>query len=77
MVHRFYLKYDHGNWLPRRRPFLLKTLETIQDKIPASNVFYFDRASPSALELARNLKKQGSIIFLDPSLYRLMNLCCI
>jgi len=65
-THRFFLKCDHGNWLPCRRPYLLKSLETIQDKIPKSNVFYFDRASPSTLELARNLKKQGSIIFFEP-----------
>ena len=64
--HRFYSKCDHGNWLPNRKPFLLKTLATIQDKIPQSNLFYFDRASPSALELAQNLKNQGSIIFFEP-----------
>ena len=64
--HRFYTKCDHGNWLPNRKPFLLKTLATIQNQIPKSNVFYFDRASPSALELAQNLKKQGSIIFFEP-----------
>jgi len=64
--HRFYTKCEHKKWLPNRKPFLLKTLATIQDKIPKSNVFYFDRASPSALELAQNLKKQGSIIFFEP-----------
>src|SRR5574337_794923 len=43
--HRFYLKCEHGNWLPQRKPFLLKSLEVIQNKFPQSNVFYFDRAS--------------------------------
>jgi len=64
--HRFYIKCDHGNWLPRRRPYLLKALEHIQDKLPKSNVFYFDRASPSALQLAKILKKQNTIIFFEP-----------
>jgi fructokinase len=64
--HRFYLKCDHGNWLPHRKPFLLKSLETIQNKFPKSNVFYFDRASPSAFETAKLLKKQDTIIFFEP-----------
>lgn len=64
--HRFYIKCDHGNWLPRRRPFLLKVLEQIQDKLPRSNVFYFDRASPSALKLAKTLKEKNTIIFFEP-----------
>lgn len=64
--HKFYMKCDHGNWLPSRKPFLLKSLEHIQNQIPNSNIFYFDRASPSALELAQNLKKQGTIIIFEP-----------
>ena len=64
--HRFYTKCEHGKWLPNRKAFLLRSLETIQDKIPKSNVFYFDRATPSAFELAKNLKKQGSIVFFEP-----------
>ncbi len=64
--HRFYLKCDHGNWLPHRKTFLLKSLETIQNNFPQSNVFYFDRASPSALEIAKIMKKQNAIIFFEP-----------
>ena len=64
--HRFYLKCAHGSWLPRRRPFLLKSLESIQDKMPKSDVFYFDRASPSALKTAKILKKQGAVIVFEP-----------
>lgn len=65
-THKFHLKCNHGNWLPRRRSYLLKNLETIQNKIPQSNIFYFDRASPSTLELAKSLKKKNSIIFFEP-----------
>jgi len=64
--HRFYIKCDHRNWLPRRRSYLLKVLEQIQDKLPKSNVFYFDRASPSALQLAKTLKEKNTIIFFEP-----------
>ena len=64
--HRFYTKCEHKNWLPSRKPFLLKSLENIQDKLPNSNVFYFDRASPSALVLAKTLKEQGAIIYFEP-----------
>jgi len=64
--HRFYITCEHGNWLPRRKPYLLKALEQIQDKLPRSNVFYFDRASPSALQLAKILKAKNTIIFFEP-----------
>ncbi len=64
--HRFYLKCDHGNWLPHRKSFLLKSLQNIQHKLPQANVFYFDRANPSALETAKILKKQKAIIFFEP-----------
>jgi fructokinase len=64
--HRFYFKCEHGNWLPQRKPYLLKSVETIQNKLPVPNVFYFDRSTPSALELAKNFKKQNAIIFFEP-----------
>lgn len=64
--HRFYLKCEHGNWLPSRKSFLLKSLESIQDKIPIADVMYFDRATPSAYELARRLKQNNTIIFFEP-----------
>ena len=64
--HRFYLKCEHGNWLPRAKSFLLKSFENIQNEIPESNVFYFDRATPSAYEIALHLKKQGAIIVFEP-----------
>ena len=64
--HRFYTKCEHGKWLPSRKTFLLKSLENIQNKIPKSNVFYFDRATPSAYEMAVYLKKQNTIIVFEP-----------
>lgn len=64
--HRFYMKCEHGNWLPRRKAFLLKSFENIQNKIPKSSVFYFDRATPSAYEIASHLKDQGAVIVFEP-----------
>ena len=64
--HKFYFKCKHGIWLPRRRPFLLKSLQSIQDMLPQSNVFYFDRADPSALKTAKMLKVQGTVIMFEP-----------
>lgn len=64
--HKFHFKCEHGNWLPGRKPFLLKSLELIQDKIPAADVMYFDRATPSAYELARRLKQGNTIIVFEP-----------
>ncbi len=64
--HRFYTKCEHGKWLPSRKTFLLKSLKHIQNKIPKSNVFYFDRATPSAYEIASHLKKQNTIIMFEP-----------
>ena len=65
--YRFYSKCEHGRWLPNWKPFLLKSLEAIKDKVPRSDIFYFDRATPSALEMARHQKKQGSVIFFEPT----------
>ena len=64
--HRFHLKCEHGVWLPRRRPLLLKYLQSIQDILPRPNVFYFDRAEPATLKAATTFKEQGSIIVFEP-----------
>ncbi len=64
--HRFYTKCEHNKWLPNRKAFLLKSLESIQNKIPKSNVFYFDRATPSAYEMAVRLKKQNTLVVFEP-----------
>ncbi len=65
--HKFYIKCDHGKWLPRRRLVLPKSLDDIIEDIPLTNVFYFDRASPSALILAHTLKLKGALIVFEPS----------
>ena len=64
--HQFYLKCTHGNRLPRRRPYPPRSLESIRHRLPKSDVFYFDRADPAALEAARTLKKRGAVIVFEP-----------
>ena len=65
--HRFYFKCEHGDRLPGRKPYLLKTLSQMRNKMPKPNVFYFDRADPSAYQLARSLKEEGSVIVFEPT----------
>jgi len=58
-----------GSWLPRYRPVPLKDIERkskgLDDLSP--QVFYFDRSSPAALELAKRTKETGTLVFFEPS----------
>jgi fructokinase len=56
-----------GSWLPKYKPYLLKDVEPLSQKIPKTNVFYFDRATPSSIKLARISKASGAIIMFEPS----------
>lgn len=64
--HRFYLKCKHGSWLPQRRRLTIKLFDRILPKLPKPDVFYFDRADPSALKAATLFKEQGSVIIFEP-----------
>ena len=64
--HRFHLKCKHGVWLPRRRPTTINHLRTIQDTLPRPDVFYFDRADPSALRSAIMFKERGALVVFEP-----------
>ena len=56
-----------GDWLPSYKPVLLKDMKSIVARLSPPHVLYFDRQTPSSLELAKNLKAEGSIIFFEPS----------
>ena len=56
-----------GNKLPRRTPILLRYAPEIISRLPESDVFYFDRISSSIIEMARHHRKQGALIFFEPS----------
>lgn len=64
--HVFSLRCVHGRWLPDMRVFRLDSLRRIEDKIPSVNVFYFDRAVPSALEIAKRQKQLGALVVFEP-----------
>lgn len=67
-IHKFEFKNPKtGGWLPSYKPVLLKDVNSILEKQLIPNVFYFDRQTPSSLELAKKFKSQGSIIFFEPS----------
>lgn len=66
--HRFEFRNpNNGKWLPSFRPVLAKKVESITEKLPTLNVFYFDRVSRSSIELAKYAKTQGALIFFEPS----------
>ena len=64
--HSFSLRCTHGRWLPHRKSFRLDSLKRIESNIPPAHVFYFDRATPSALELARRQKRLGALVVFEP-----------
>ena len=64
--HSFSFRCSHGRWLPRLRSFRLDSLKRIQGAIPLAQVFFFDRATPSSLALARSQKKRGALVVFEP-----------
>ncbi|MBS1668946.1 MAG: hypothetical protein JST58_16345 [Bacteroidetes bacterium] len=66
--HRFEFKVPGtGKWLPGYKSILRTETEDILAKKAAANVFFFDRVSRAALDLAYSYKKAGSLIFFEPS----------
>lgn len=66
--HRFEFRNPaNGKWLPTFRPVLAKKVEALNEKLPKSDLFYFDRVCRSSIELARHAKKRGALIFFEPS----------
>ncbi len=64
--HSFSLKCLHVKWLLDRKSFLLDSLKQIEDQIPASKVYYMDRATPSSLLLAKRQKEKGALVIFEP-----------
>jgi fructokinase len=66
--HKFEFKDpETKTWLPQYKPVLNKEINSIFEKQPKANVFYFDRISRGAIELAKANKANGAIIFFEPS----------
>lgn len=56
-----------GAWLPKYRPVLERATDSIRAAMPVSEVFYFDRISRSAITLASECKRNGSLVVFEPS----------
>lgn len=68
-VHKFHWKNcpTCGAWLPNYRSITIKSNQVIKEKNYTPSVFFFDRVSPGALDLAKHFKSQGAIIYFEPS----------
>ncbi|NCU05099.1 MAG: carbohydrate kinase [Chitinophagaceae bacterium] len=66
--HRFEFRNpEDGKYLPSYKPCLSKSVQSILELGPTPSVFYFDRINRAALDLAKAYKKNGALIFFEPS----------
>ncbi len=67
--HKFHWKNcpKCGSWLPNYKPVTLKSTALVKEAVNASDVYFFDRTSSGALDLARHFKELGALIFFEPS----------
>lgn len=55
-----------GSWFPRFRPPTVGSIENLDKELRSPTVFYFDRPSRAAIEIAHLLKKKA-LVFFEPS----------
>lgn len=66
--HRFEFRNpEDGKYLPSYKPCLASSVKDVLDKRPKSDVFFFDRINRGSIELSKGYKKNGSIVFFEPS----------
>ena len=66
--HRFEFKNpENGKYLPSFKPCLAKSVTQIVEASQTPNVYYFDRINRASIELAKEYKNNGAIIFFEPS----------
>jgi fructokinase len=69
-IHRFEFRNPTtGKRLPSYRPFRSDKVNIIENMIPKSNVYYFDRANRGSIELAKIAKSRGAFVVFEPSGY--------
>ena len=56
-----------GAHLPGYKPVLAATAQALATRLPASQVFFFDRVSRGALHLARAGAERGAVVVFEPS----------
>jgi fructokinase len=67
-VHRFEFRNpENGEYLPSYKPVLGADVEHIVKKQPKAKVFYFDRSNRASIDFAKYYKKQGALIYFEPS----------
>ena len=64
--HRFFFRCEHGIQLPHWRAPSQRCRAIAMDGIPAPDVFYFDRATAGALDMARRCRKAGALVVFEP-----------
>lgn len=66
--HRFEFRNpEDGKYLPSYKPCLSKAVDSIIETGIIPNVFYFDRINRALINLAKEYKDKGAIIFFEPS----------
>lgn len=67
-THRFDIKCPYcGSMLPRFRPITLEMGRSAAASVVRATAFYFDRVSPAAVLLASHFRKQGALVFFEPT----------
>lgn len=64
--HEFYFRCRHGRRLPRWRPPGAAARSAALGAVPAPDVFYFDRATPGALDMAGRCRRAGALVVFEP-----------
>lgn len=64
--HAFFFRCGHGRMLPRWRPPDGAGMSAALDGVPAPHVFYFDRATRGALDMAGRCRRAGALVVFEP-----------
>lgn len=56
-----------GAWLPWYKAIKAANVPDLATRLPKANLFYFDRTSRGAVNLAHNARKDGAIVMFEPS----------
>lgn len=54
--------------LPSFKPVLAKSVVEVSDRLPNMRVFFFDRVSRAALDLAKRCTEMGGVVVFEPSM---------
>jgi sugar/nucleoside kinase (ribokinase family) len=68
-IHKFHWKTcpKCGAWLPNYKAVTLEGARVVKESVNSGDVYFFDRTSPGALDIARHFRNLGAIIFFEPS----------